>query len=728
MNTEPYLAIATTVPTPSTQQTEGQRVQGLLNVAHQRFQSASDYESKRRLQALSDLRFRAGEQWDQWVMDERRRLGRPCPVFNRIPQFLKQVVNDQRQNRPGVQINPVGSGADQDTAEIFEGMIRHINSQSQADVAMDTSFENMVTMGFGFWRVITRYVEPRTEFNDLELAIEWIPDPFSVYFDPSAMQADFSDASWAFIVQDMTRAEFRARWPKADIASLDAFTGTGDATTRLLWLPDGNVRVAEYFYVEMGERTLCKLASGIEMYLEDVQEGQIVMSRRDVPARIVHHAIISGAQILEEDIWEGSSIPIIPVLGDELRVDGDRQFIGMVRYSYDAQRMYNYASAALIEAVALMPKAQYIVEATQIEGFEKEWQESSNRPVVALRYHAKSLFGQALPAPQRVTGSVDIQPILATIQQNDNNMKAIFGIYDASLGSRGPQESGRAILARQRESDVANFNYVDNLSRAIRHCGRILVDLIPKIYDRPGRVVHILKPDGTSKPVTLNQPYQEQGGKMNPLGMADLQKIEEAQQWDAALIKFYDLRVGQYDVIPSSGPSYNTMRQEESAAKMALVAAHPEIMAVAGDLIVKDMDWPGAREMAARLKKALPPNLQEPEEGQKQIPPQVQASLEQMQTMIQDMTKIINTQQQQIDGRTAELESRERIALEGNATQLFLEQMRQGHTAAMTQMQQEHAASLAVFQAGVEAIQQRLELLHANQPVATSGGSSQVVQ
>src|SRR5262249_23084354 len=154
-------------------------------------------------------------------------------------------------------------------------------------------------------------------------------------------------------------------------------------------------------------------------------------------------------------IWPGSSIPIIPVLGKEMRLDGTRQYISMVRYAYDAQRMYNFAYTSLIEAMSLMPKAQYIAEATQIEGFETEWQQSNNRPVAVLRYHAKSLFGQSLPAPQRVTGAVDLAPMIAALQQSDNNLKAVFGIYDASLGARGPQESGRAILARQRESDVA---------------------------------------------------------------------------------------------------------------------------------------------------------------------------------------------------------------------------------------------------------------------------------
>lgn len=724
MNREPYLAIATTQPTPNAEE-HASRVPGILQKAQQRFRFASDYEGPRRMQGLSDLRFSAGDQWEPWVREERRRLDRPCLTANRIQQFLAQVTNDQRQNRPGVVVNPLSSGADQDTAEIFEGMIRHINNRSQADVAVDTAFESMTTIGFGFFRVITRYVEPRTEFNDLELAVEWIPDSFSVYFDPEAMQADFSDASWAFIVTDMSRTEFKSRWPKADITSLDAFSGVGDETTRLLWLPDGNVRVAEYFYVEDGEKTICKLASGIEMYLEDVQEGQIVMGRRQVPARIVHHNIITATEILEESIWEGSSIPIIPVLGKEIRVQGDRQFISMMRYSYDAQRMYNFAYTALTEALALMPKAQYIAEATQIEGFEKEWQESSNRPTAILRYHAKSMFGQALPAPQRVTGSVDLAPMVETLRQSDNNLKAVFGIYDASLGARGPQESGRAILARQRESDVANFNYIDNLSRSIRHCGRILVEMIPKVYDRPGRVVHIMRLDGSMKAVMLNQPYSQQGTQMQAHGLGDLQAMESAGTLDSALLRFYDLRVGQYDVTVSAGPSYTTRRQEASASMLELVKVYPALMQIAPDLIINEMDWPGARMIAERTKKALPPQLQE-NDNQVPIPPQIQAQLEQSQVMIQDLTKVVHTLQDKIDGKSAELESKEKIAAENNLTQIVIEQIRQENAKALEGFRTENANHALVFQTTMDHLITRLELQAAKEE--RSEAAAQTVQ
>lgn len=720
MEREPYLAIATTQPTPNEAEHAGSETTGILQRAQERFRFASDFESRRREQGLRDLRFRAGDQWEQWVVDQRTRLGRPCLTVNRIPQFLKQVVNDQRQNRPGVQINPVSSGADQDTAEIFEGMIRHIQTQSQADIAVDTAFEGMVTSGFGFFRVITRYVTPRTEFNDLELAIEWIPDAFSVYFDPEAMQADFSDASWAFIVSDMSRSEFKARWPKANLTSLDAFSGVGDQTTRLLWLPDGNVRVAEYYFVENGEKTICKLASGIEMYLEDVQEGQIVFSRRQAPARIVHHLIITATEILEHETWEGSSIPIVPVLGDEVRLEGERQYVGMVRYSYDAQRMYNFAYTSLIEAMALMPKSQYIAEATQIEGFETEWTESSNRPVTVMRYHAKSLFGQALAPPQRVTGATDLAPMIAALQQSDNNLKAVFGIYDASLGARGPQESGRAILARQRESDVANFNYIDNLSRSIRHCGRILVEMIPKIYDRPGRVVHIMRMDGSMKAVMLNQPYQQQGsGPIKPLGVEDLKAMEAAQQLDSAMLRFYDLRVGQYDVTVSSGPSYTTRRQEAAASMLELVKAFPQIMTVAGDQVVDQMDWPGARLIAGRLKKALPPELQD-DDGSK-VPPQIQAQLQQSQVMIQDLTKVVNTLQDKIDNKQLEVSAKKEMNSENNLTQIVIEGMRQESANAMEAQRQQHAkeieafkqesaSHLTVFQTTMDHLIRRLEL------------------
>src|SRR5215472_5892171 len=370
-----------------------------------RFQAAEDAEAGWRAQSLDDFKFASGDQWDYAIQQQRDRDMRPCLTMNRLRQFRRMVTNEQRQQRPSIQVNPVGNGADVGTAEVFQGIIRHIETISNADIAYDTAFEHMVTGGFGFWRLITDYSNDDSE--DLEIYIKRIKNPFSVYFDPRADEPDYSDALYCFIVTDLPVELYKEEYPNSELASLTEFTTIGDATPN--WILKDTIRVAEYFYVEL------------------IKEKRKDRGDRDFVKRKVHWAKINGIEILKKGDVPGNWIPVIPVLGDDQIIDGRRNLVGLIRDAKDPQRMYNYQISAAAETIALAPKSPTVIAEGQIEGHETEWEQSNRRNFATLTYKAISVAGQPVPPPQRNAAEPPIMAMATMIRQADNDLKATTG-------------------------------------------------------------------------------------------------------------------------------------------------------------------------------------------------------------------------------------------------------------------------------------------------------------
>lgn len=658
--------------------------QQLLSLARDRFQQAVDATRELRDKALDDLRFVTGDQWPDSIRRQRDQDGRPCLTINRLPAFVKQVVNDQRQNRPAIKISPVDDQGDPDTAEILAGLCRHIEANSGADVAYDTAFESAVRCGFGAFRILTDYTAP--DSFDQEIIIRRIRNAFAVYFDPTAQQPDYSDAKWCFVVEDLTREAFKAAYPNSELAGAASFDGIGNRAPG--WITPAGVRVAEYFWLEEKPVTLCLVATPggmVTMPKAEVPEGLMVIRERQAVQPVVKWAKLNGVEVLESRDWPGKYIPIVPVLGDEAEVDGQVVLASLVRHSKDSQRMYNYWASAETEAIALAPKAPFLVAEGQIEGYEQEWKTANIRNNPYLTYRPQSVGGQVMGAPQRQTAEPAIQAISHARLMSSDDIKATTGIYDASLGARSNEQSGRAILARQREGDVATFHFQDNLSRAIRHCGRILLDLIPKIYDTP-RVLRIMGLDGEAETVQVNQPTKHNGAE-----------------------RIYDLTTGLYDVVVSTGPSYTTKREQSVASMLELAKAYPPLMQVAGDLVVKAMDWPGSEALAERLQAALPPELRpKDEKRQGPDPQQLQAALAQMSQQHEQMTAVIHEQANELESKQAELASRERIA-----------QMQEETKRAIAIAQLNQAEGLAVLRNELDAI--KLDVQHRHQAEQQAG-------
>lgn len=611
----------------------------IIETALERFRRCEEAESANRSQALDDLRFSLGEQWS----DEIRRAresdpngARPCLTVDKLDQYIRQVINDARQNKPSIKPRAKDEGADVETAEVLQGIVRHIEDQSSADVAYDTAVEMAARAGFGYIRVITDYADDDGFVQDV--FIKAVRNPFSCYLDPDHVNPDGSDARYGFAFEDIPRKQFEALYPKADPCD---FERSGPELGQ--WLTKDTVRIAEYFEVVEESRTIWQAEDGSASDVEIPGALSRTVQRKKVVWRK-----LTAREVLETRDWLGKYIPIVPVYGHLIDVAGERRISSLHRPAMDAQRMYNYAASAFVERVALTPKAPYIATAQQIEGYEAEWAAANTSNQSVLPYNADP----SAPPPSRQSAADIPAGWMQVMQGMEHDIQGALGMYNASLGAPSNEKSGKAIMARQREADNATFHIIDNLSRAIRQVGRILLDLIPKIYDT-NRVIRILGEDGTEDFARIDPEQQEAKREIHDLNGRVVERI-------------YNPGVGRYDVTVTVGPAYGTKRQEAAEFLTQIVQSSPDMMPIIGDLMFRSMDMPFAEDIAERLKKLAPPQIQEQEEGAPQIPPEVQ---QQMQMMSQQMEQM----QQQLSAAAAELGDK-RMEYEGKTADLRIKE------------------------------------------------------
>lgn len=566
-----------------------------LMLVRKKFDKVISSESINRKSAVEDLKFKNGEQWPEAMRSDRTIQKRPCLTINKMKTFVHQITNDQRQNRPAINVSPVGDRSDPNTAKMLKGLIRQIERQSNADIAYDTGFDGAVSNGWGYWRVLTEY-EDEDSFDQV-IRIGRIRNPFRVYIDPDSQEPDGSDAKWAFISDLIPRAEFEEDYPDKDPMTWEE-GGAGDEFKN--WTTQSHVRIAEYFCFETETRTLVHLRNGHVGFKDDLTaelQNEEPDKEREVHVKKIKWYKISGKQILDEQDWVGKWIPIVKVIGDEVDVEGKVTYAGLIRDAKDPQRMYNYWVTAETEQVALMPKAPYIMEEGQVEGHEKMWNQANDKAFPYLLYKSSSVSGKPAPPPQRQPFAGPPQGVIAAKMAAAQDIQATTGIrFDATLQERMYDESGKALRELKRTGDLGNFHYVDNLARSLRHTGRILIDLIPKIYDTP-RVLTILREDDSEEQIRIEP------------GLGVPHK-DQQNQATGKLEKLYNPKVGSYEVAVTIGPSYATKRAEAADSLLAFMKAVPQSGPLIGDLVAKNMDWPGAEEISARMAAMLPPNIQ----------------------------------------------------------------------------------------------------------------------
>ena len=607
-----------------------------LHEARERRKIASEAWAEDRLRYVEDVEFLHGDHWPEAVKKQRETDNRPCLVIDKLKQYVRQVVNDSRQNRPSIKVRPVDSGADVKVADVLQGYARHVEERSSADVAYDTALECAVSGGFGFVRVLTEYAHEGT--FDQELCIKRVRNPLTVLLDPNCQEADGSDARFAFVEEDLPEDEYEAQYPDAEKVDWESDEKYAD------WYGEKKVKVAEYWWVEEEDRTMHQLADGSicsdEEYQKAISEGltpPTPVQSRTMKVKKVKWARINGADYLEgPKDWPGKWIPIVPIWGNEVEIDGKVIHTSMIHDSKDAQRLYDYSRSAFAERVALTPKAPFIAAAGQVEDFEDDWKNANTQNIAVLKYTPQDVSGTPVPPPRRESASDIPAGFAQDMQMSEHDIQSTLGMYNASLGQQSNEKSGRAILARQKEGDVTNFHYHDNLARAIRHVGRIIVDLAPKILDST-RVIRILGMDGTADMAQID-PNLPQA----------VQKVQG--------VEIFNIGVGTYDVAVSAGPSYTTRRQEAADAMVQLTQGNPALFPLIGDLMIKSMDWPMADAIAQRLKIMLPPQIQQAEQREGERSPEVMAIMAQAEQMQQQADQVMAQAAEEIQRLTQENE------------------------------------------------------------------------
>ena len=562
-------------------------------------QQAWEHDRDNRRDAASDISFLAGDQWPESTRREREEAGRPMLTINRLPQFVRQVTNDIRQADLAIKVKPIGGEDDEELTEVYNGILRQIHYRSSAHHVYSAAAEHQASCGIGWFRITTDYADD-TAF-DQELRVEKIRNPQSVYVDPASVEPTRKDAEWMAVTTMLPRITFKAKYPKASVSEVEAPYDRPDSW--LFWTTNDDIRIAEYWWKEEIDIELALMEDGSTLDLTEIDEFERqfmpIVRTRMAKSHKVKSAIISGHEILEGPFdWPGKHIPIVAVVGGEFPLESKTYRYGVVRFARDPQQLYNYARTAAAESIALQPKAPIVATMTQIKKYIGIWNTAGRKNHPYLPYDVDP---QAPGPPQRLEPpqmSVGLQNEVNTASED---MKATTGIYDAALGARSNETSGKAILARDHQGDVANYHFIDNLKESMDHAGRILVDLIPKVYDNE-RVLRLMGDElsDDEQIVTINQTLYTNDGE--PVIVNDLSR-------------------GRFDIRVHIGKSYSTKRLEQQDMMVELARAYPPLMEIAGDIFVKALDMPGGDEIAERVKRAIPPQILGEEAEQQMLPP-----------------------------------------------------------------------------------------------------------
>lgn len=665
----------------------------LLEIARKRYKLALDRDSDARNARLDDLRFSVLlEQWDEQIKNNRENDpngARPCLVVDKTNQYVRQIVNDIRQNRPAMKVRAVNDDGDEDVAEIIQGLTRHIEDQSRADQAYDWAAESAVRCGLGYFRLVTDYV---TEDSfDQDIIIKRVIDINSVLIDPNSTEPDGSDMKYCFITDTMSKDEFEEAYPKAD--PIDFSTDKD-----IEWFGEQRVLIAEYFYLEPATKNVLFLEGGTvkteEQYWADVKAGGVklpILKTRQTTVNVCKWAKLNGKEILEQKDFPSRYIPVFPVIGNEGFVDGKRVLSGVVRAAKDSQRLYNYVRSAFTEAVALAPKAPFIAAAGQIENYE-EWETANTTNHAVLRYDPKAVGGIAVPPPQRQPFAGVPAGLVQDMEIAERDIQSTMGMHEASKGELGPERSGIAIQSLQAKGETSTFHFRDNLARSIQHLGRVVVEMIPKIYDTQ-RTLRIIGEDGEHDHARVNPEQPD--------------PVQEQADESGAISKIYNLGVGTYDVTVTVGPSYATKRQEFVNMVGEMFARNPQLMATVGDLYFRNIDMPGADVIADRMKKMLPPQLQDAPEGQQEIPPQAAAQMQQMNNALH----MSEQHMQQLEAQVQQLQFEQKAKVVESHAKLEEARVRQEAELARAMADVEIAKANAIDPARLDAAEQILAQL-----------------
>lgn len=609
--------------------------QEIIQEAKERFKRAETWESRFRTLFVEDVKFCNADsdnmyQWPNELRQSRARDARPSLTINKTRQHVLMVQNEIKQNLPAIKISPTGGDASYDSSQVFAGVARHIEYISNAADAYDNAMTYQVQGGIGYWRVCTDYAHE--DSFDQEIYIKQVKDPLSVYLDCDAVETDGSDAKWGFVFDDLVAEEFKRKYPQAKDTIANMSMG------KSAWVNRDKVRVAEYMRCVYSKDWLCALPvrdqSGaiIEGEYDTVKMSEIPkelrqavrddesIRRRKVETQQWEWYLIAGDEIIDRKKWLGSLNPIVRVVGEEMIIEGQLERKGHVRNLKDPQRMYNYWTSSAVEQVALQGKQPYMASVQAMKGFEVYYQNANRLNYSYMPYNGVDDQGNPIMPPQREQPPQMASAYINGMQIAAEEMKMVSGQADPTMGMQANEIAGVAIQRRIKQGDKATFHYIDNLSKAIRYTGKILIDLIPKIYDTP-RVIRIRAEDGSDEEIRID-PKQQQALTTQSEGEQEAQRI-------------FNPGVGKYEVVAQAGPAYATRREEAAEAMTAVFSTNPQLMATAGDLFFRMQDFPMAEELAERLSNTIPNSVkgEGPTPEEELLQQQLQEAQQQMESM-----------------------------------------------------------------------------------------------
>jgi hypothetical protein len=609
----------------------------IVQEANERYRRAHEYQSAAHRHYNDDLKFvngddENGHQWADGVSQARKAGKRPALTVNKTRVHCLQIINDARQNPVQVRINPTGDEATAEAAQIYEGIVRHIEYVSNAQQAYANATYCQVMGGIGYWRVLVDYAHDDT-FNQ-EIYIKRVPDPTAVFMDPDIIQADGSDAKWAFVFYDLTREEYEDSYGKSDASDTADGSSAGDANLNNAALTldgdqatqsgyrtdDKHVQLVEYFRVSAKPDRLLQMADGSTVreskLPKDWREaldkfGMPIMAEREIYEPNIEWFLIADNKIIERSDWPGKFVPIVRVPCEEVVIDKKLDWVSHVRHLRDPQRLYNWYTSQAAEFVALQTKSPFVGVAESIEPYIADWENANTENKAILLYKGKDQEGNPIPPPARSQPPVMAQAYMEGLKISQAEMMMASGQYQAVMGEPSNETSGKAINARQRQGDNATYHVIDRLASAIRYTGRIILDLIPRVYDTE-RAIMIIGEDGTQTQVHVDpaapQAHQTTLDPNQPPAQPSMNAQEDPDaQRQQALRTIFNPNIGRYAVVADVGPSYATKRQEAFNAMNQVMAQNGEAFAIMGDFWAKNADFPGADELAARLKQGLPP-------------------------------------------------------------------------------------------------------------------------
>ncbi len=622
----------------------------LLKRVKDRYKVMAEFDHDNRQKAMKDLKFVnvPGEQWDYNMKQERGK--RPCYEFNKTRISVKRVINDMRANRPGAKVRAIENG-DPKIAEINEGLIRNIAEQSDFETITDYEAEYQVGAGMCAWRVNTKYT--RDDAFNQDIIIEPFRNPFTVYCDPQCRDLLKRDARDWIVTEKIAKGTFEEKWPDANVVEFsgpgegDEYDDEGD------WTSEKTVRIAEYWYKkptrkEIWEVVFASNEEGGEAETKIVDsttdeargiDPQLIKRRRTISSHEICWAIVSGDRVLEQGVWAGPDFPFVMVYGEYAWIDGQPHWWGLTRFAKDPQRAYNIDRTAMLETIAQAPKEYFWATSKQAEGHTKEWAEAHKKNMPFKLYEPD----ERAPGPPMRVGGADVPiALIQSTQMSSDELKAVTGIFDASMGAAGNETSGRAIFARQAQGEIATFNFQDNMSKGVQRTYEIILNLIPHVYDTE-RELRVLGSDGA-----------EDYKKVNQVVLDPLTK---------RMVKVNDLAEGKYDVTVTTGPSFSTLRQEAAEVYVQFAQQYPELMAVAGDLVMKSMDLPYAEDIAERLQTMLPPQIQETLNQDEEMSPEMRRAMQKVQQamqMVEEKGQLVLQAEQELEDKKNEVADKER--------------------------------------------------------------------